>query len=142
MVGQLAFRASLPRTGTTSRDAWHDLREWLPARCGPSASEDALLLTAELVTNAVVHTRSAEVAVRARCDGRTLLVAVDDEDSGPPASDGCSGGAIGGGLTLLEALALQWGWEPLIKGKRVWFEVPCADQAFEANGAEPRPPTR
>ena len=123
MVGELSLRASLPRTGTASRDARHDLGAWLPQRCGPTAAETAVLLTSELVTNAVVHTRSADVGLQARCDGRTLLVAVDDEAPAPPVC--CAGAAQGTGLALVDSLAERWGWEPLPTGKRVWFEVPC-----------------
>ena len=123
MVGELSLRASLPRTGTASRDARHDLGAWLPERCGPAAAETAVLLASELVTNAVVHTRSADVGLRARCDGETLLVAVDDEGAAPPVC--CDGAATGAGLTLVDSLAARWGWEPLASGKRVWFEVPC-----------------
>ena len=123
MVGELSLRASLPRTGTASRDARHDLGAWLPDRCDPAAAETALLLASELVTNAVVHTRSADVGLRARCDGDTLLVAVDDEAD--PAPGCCDGATAGAGLSLVDSLAARWGWEPLATGKRVWFEVPC-----------------
>ena len=127
MVGELRFRASLPRTGTASRDARHDLGAWLPERCGSSTSETALLLASELVTNAVVHTRSADVAVRATCDGDMLRIAVDDEGTPPSgAEECCSAEGTGAGLSLVDALAARWGWEPLVTGKRVWFEVPCA----------------
>ena len=140
MVGELAFRASLPRTGTTSRDARHDLSAWLPERCGPSTAETALLLASELVTNAVVHTRSADVEVRATCNGDTLRVAVDDDDAAAPSVAGQAGcGPTGTGLSLVDALAARWGWEPTSGGKRVWFEVPCAgpdeDTAQGAAGA-------
>ena len=135
MVGDLGFRASFPRTATTPRDAWHDLAGWLPQRCGSSAAETALVLTSELVTNAVVHTRSAEVAVRARCNGHTLVIAVDDDESAASVPGDCgSGGATGTGLAMMESLALRWGWEPLHAGKRVWFEVPCTDQVTAAAG--------
>lgn len=131
MVGY-ALRMSLPRTATASRDAWHDLGSWIPSRCGPSAAEAALLLTSELVTNVVVHTDSAGVDVRAHCDGARLRVSVDDATTTllnpvrgggpePPAGSGR-------GLWLVEALAARWGCEALPDGKRVWFEVPCAEQ--------------
>jgi two-component sensor histidine kinase len=135
VVGELAFRASLPCTGTASRDARHDLGSWLPERCGPAAAETALLLASELVTNAVVHTRSADVRLRARCDGETLRVAVDDEAAGPPVR--CDGAAAGAGLTLVDSLAARWGWQPLATGKRVWFEVSCAGQDDDPSAGEP-----
>ena len=123
MVGELSLRASLPSTGTASRDARHDLGAWLPERCGPAAAETAVLLASELVTNAVVHTRSADVGLRARCDGDTLRVAVEDDAEPTPGC--CDGATPGAGLALVESLAARWGWEPLATGKRVWFEVPC-----------------
>ncbi len=135
MVGELAFRASLPRTGTTSRDARHDLSAWLPERCGPSAAETALLLASELVTNAVVHTRSPDVGVSARCNGDTLRVAVDDDDAVPSGSGHACSGPTGTGLSLVDALAARWGWEPTSGGKRVWFEVPCARPDDAQQGA-------
>ena len=125
VVGELAFRASLPRTGTTSRDARHDLGAWLPERCGSSTAETALLLASELVTNAVVHTRSADVAVRATCNGDTLRIAVDDDAAVPAVSGQQCCPPSGAGLSLVDAMAARWGWEPLPDGKRVWFEVPC-----------------
>jgi hypothetical protein len=135
MVGDLAFRASFPRTASTPRDAWHDLAGWLPQRCGSSAAETALVLTSELVTNAVVHTRSAEVAVRARCNGDTLVIAVDDDESALAVpGDCCSGRPTGAGLALMDSLALRWGWEPLHAGKRVWFEVRCSDEGNATDG--------
>ena len=125
MVGALSLRASLPRTGTAARDARHDLGAWLPDRCGPVAAETAVLLASELVTNAVVHTRSADVGLRARCDGATLRVAVDDEAD--PTPDCCDGAKAGAGLALIDSLAARWGMEPLPTGKRVWFEIPCGN---------------
>jgi anti-sigma regulatory factor (Ser/Thr protein kinase) len=128
----LALRMSLPRTSTASRDAWHDLASWIPSRCGPSATEAALLLTSELVTNAVVHTDTVGVEVQAHCDGTRLRVCVDDGATTPlkpVGGDGAEPPAGGGrGLWLVEALAARWGCEALPEGKRVWFEVPCAEQ--------------
>jgi anti-sigma regulatory factor (Ser/Thr protein kinase) len=126
------MRLSLPRTTTASRDAWHELGSWIPSRCGPSASETALLLTSELVTNAVVHTDSVGVDVHAHCDGARLRVSVDDGAMTPvkPVRDGGAEPRAGGGrgLWLVEVLAARWGCEAQPDGKRVWFEVPCAEQ--------------
>jgi anti-sigma regulatory factor (Ser/Thr protein kinase) len=123
---------SLPRTVTASRDAWHGLGPWIPSRCGPSASETALLLTSELVTNVVVHTESVGVEVQAHCDGTRLRVSVDDGAMTPlkPVRGGGAEPPAGGGrgLWLVEALAARWGCEALPDGKRVWFEVPCAER--------------
>jgi hypothetical protein len=122
------MRVSLPRTTTASRDARHELGAWIPSRCGPSASETAVLLTSELVTNVVVHTDSAAVGVHAQCDGTWLRVAVCDAATAPlqPVGGGKEPPSGGGrGLWQVEALAARWGCEGLADGKRVWFEVPC-----------------
>lgn len=143
MVGELRFRTSLPRTGTTSRDARHDLGAWLPERCGSSTAETALLLASELVTNAVVHTRSADVAVRATCNGDTLRIAVDDEGTPPVGPEECcSRTTTGVGLTLVDSLAARWGYEPLTTGKRVWFEIPCTGRKDGTGPDSERPGIR
>jgi anti-sigma regulatory factor (Ser/Thr protein kinase) len=102
----------------------------MPPRCGSSASETALLLTSELVTNVMVHTDTVEVHVRAHCDGTRLRVCVDDGAKTPPtpvpgSSEPRSGS--GRGLWLVEELAARWGCQALPDGKRVWFEVSCAE---------------
>jgi anti-sigma regulatory factor (Ser/Thr protein kinase) len=139
-VVELALQMSLPRTATASRDAWHDLGSWIPSRCGPSASEAALLLTSELVTNVVVHTDSVGVDVRAHCDGVRLRVCVDDDAMTPlnPVQRGGPEPPAGGGrgLWLLQALAAHWGCQALPDGKRVWFEVACGEAPGTA-GLEP-----
>lgn len=137
VVGDLAFRLSLPRTTTAARDARHDLGSWMPERCGPSVAETAMLLADELVANVVVHTRSTDLDVRASCDGVRLRVCVDDETpaSPVPMRDGPEPPAgAGRGLWLVEALAASWGCEQLPSGKRIWFELPCAGGPGSAQG--------
>jgi hypothetical protein len=47
----------------------------------------------------------------------------------PVRRDGPEPPAGGGrGLWLVGALAARWGCEALPDGKRVWFEVPCAER--------------
>jgi anti-sigma regulatory factor (Ser/Thr protein kinase) len=96
------------------------------------AAETAVLLASELVTNAVVHTRSAEVGLVAKCDGDTLLVAVYDEAPASPISG--EGVTTGTGIELVDSLADRWGWERLPAGKRVWFEVSCAERRDTTSG--------
>ena len=85
--------------------------------------ETAELLTAELVTNAVVHARS-EVTLTARQDQHGLLVEVDDLDSRPAHYTPASTDALGGrGLVLVDALADTWGTIPSPSGKTIWFRL-------------------
>jgi hypothetical protein len=85
--------------------------------------ETALLLTSELVTNAVRFAPAAfEVCLRV--DGRVLRLEVrDGTDAKPlvqhpsPLEDGSRG------LWLVEQLATRWGSEPDGNGKVVWCEL-------------------
>ena len=78
----------------------------------------AVLLTSELVTNAIIHTNSpCAVTVRGQ---RSLRVEVIDEGVAPP------GGVrlgTGGGLRLVDTMATSWGVSPHGWGKVVWFEL-------------------
>jgi anti-anti-sigma regulatory factor len=88
-----------------------------------SITENAQLVTDELVSNALRHTRTdAEVRLHRR--GRTLLVAVSDGDPHPPKLKQLDQEALprsdGYGLIIVDALARRWGTTPLADGKLVW----------------------
>jgi anti-sigma regulatory factor (Ser/Thr protein kinase) len=85
--------------------------------------DDALLLTSELVTNAVLHGRS-EVCVEISVPSDRLRVAVLDENSRHPMPVPEDPNALDGrGLALVDALAERWGVEERPMGKAVWFEL-------------------
>ena len=77
-----------------------------------------VLLTSELVTNAIVHAGS-DVAVTVQ-GKRSLRVEVFDEGVGPP---GRVRLGAGGGLRLVDAMATSWGSSRHEQGKVVWFEL-------------------
>lgn len=84
----------------------------------------ALLLTSEIVTNAVLHARTVvELAVSRTADG----VRVDVSDGSPllpsARSHGSNLATTGRGLQLLESLAVTWNSEPTGSGKTVWFTL-------------------
>ncbi len=91
---------------------------------GGEQAETAVLLTSELVTNAIRHGRPP-VELRAGLgEGGELQVAVDDverapvELRSPPLED-----PGGRGLQLVDVLADRWGTRLVLGGKRVWFEL-------------------
>jgi anti-sigma regulatory factor (Ser/Thr protein kinase) len=87
--------------------------------------EITLLLTSEVVTNAVSHGQG-DVRMSLECDDRRLQVEVEDEGPGQPSPPGLNVMADSGrGLMLLEALATDWGTVPADDGvgKRVWFSL-------------------
>jgi len=89
----------------------------------PDQTEAAVLLTSELVTNAIVHART-QVAVTVQLDDASLRVVVVDESAEPPnRREGADHLGGGRGLRLVEALAASWGVSPEGHGKAVWFEL-------------------
>ncbi|HVV75356.1 MAG TPA: SpoIIE family protein phosphatase [Mycobacteriales bacterium] len=90
--------------------------------------EDAALCTAELATNAILHSRSNfTVAVRRIPDGLRVDVHDDRPDLLPvvvPASlEPLDTGVTGRGLMLVAAIAQRWGYFTTDIGKTVWFEL-------------------
>ena len=126
MNGQ-ALRLQLecdPRSPSRARQA---VTEWLNALdCSSERHHGLLLVVSELVTNAVVHARSAPEVV-ATHQRRRVRVEVYDDDVSPPVVRAPSSRDSGGGfgLAMVGALSDRWGWEPTATGKRVWAEAPC-----------------
>ena len=81
------------------------------------------LLTSEVVTNALLHARSAG-ALSVYVSPTTIRVEVEDPSSLMPTRRQAGVEAVSGrGLNIVNGLARAWGVEPGIRGKRVWFEV-------------------
>ncbi|MDP2292212.1 MAG: ATP-binding protein [Actinomycetota bacterium] len=87
---------------------------------------DALLLTSELVSNAIRHTPGdCCVAAHYWPHERRLRVDVSDESSHlPTLPKRPSAEALSGrGMRLLDDIASAWGCTPTPSGKIVWFEL-------------------
>jgi anti-sigma regulatory factor (Ser/Thr protein kinase) len=98
--------------------------------------DEALLLTTELVTNALIH-GGTEVELEVAVEGKTLRVQVSDRGDGRVLipdipSEEREGGR---GIHLVDALASAWGTRHSAQGKTVWFELGTT----EAPTAAPRP---
>jgi anti-sigma regulatory factor (Ser/Thr protein kinase) len=88
----------------------------------------AVLLTSEVVTNAVVHASpyAADGRVGLVVDGDEGLARVEVTDGYrglPVARAGRVGRVSGRGIMLLDLLATRWGVTPGGEGKTVWFEI-------------------
>ena len=96
---------------------------WLHERGFPAAGlDDLLLVVSELVTNAVVHARTA-AHFGLRWDGRRATVEVTDGNGRPPALP-AEAPAIGGrGLFLVDRLTTAWGSDARPSGKTVWATI-------------------
>jgi anti-sigma regulatory factor (Ser/Thr protein kinase) len=89
----------------------------LSARGAEHTVDDAVLLTNELVTNALEHGEPPFRVSVGSVDGG-VRVAVSDAGTGP------LDGVTGEGLTLVASVARRWGTSmPQSGGKAVWFEL-------------------
>jgi anti-sigma regulatory factor (Ser/Thr protein kinase) len=85
--------------------------------------DDAVLVASELVTNAVLHARTA-IQLRLQCKSASLRVEVFDENPRLPMTPSCPPEATSGrGLALVSKVAGSWGIEHRDEGKAVWAEL-------------------
>jgi anti-anti-sigma factor len=121
----------LPRDPMSPGRARAEVRELVDGRAERDQLGALLLLTSELVTNAVVHAHSAgETPIALRITTYDDGVRVEVEDAGPgfdPASPRSGHEEGGQGLYLVERCAARWGARRIEtdRGSRfcVWFEL-------------------
>ncbi len=107
-------------------------------------ADAATLLTSEIVTNAIQHTRSGAeggtVTIVVIGISRGILVEIiDDGAAGAPVVKGDLYAAEGHGLFLVEHLASEWGYQRDEAGTTVWFHLPASYEPC-ASGGRPDPP--
>jgi serine phosphatase RsbU (regulator of sigma subunit)/anti-sigma regulatory factor (Ser/Thr protein kinase) len=125
------------------------LRSWsLPgsAQKRTGLIDDAVLLTSELVTNAVVHA-GTQVQVTCRLHGKAVEVAVGDRHPAralatepKPVADPAES-TSGRGLMLPSALATAWGVTYARTAKAVWFRIGFAGNSGDAVQVSDTPAT-
>jgi anti-sigma regulatory factor (Ser/Thr protein kinase) len=100
-------------------------------------ADTATLLTSEIVTNAIVHTKSGveggTVTIVVIGIPRGVLVEIIDSGSaGSPVVKGDLYATDGHGLFLVQNLAAQWGYLREPAGTTVWFHLAAADDPPQA----------
>jgi serine phosphatase RsbU (regulator of sigma subunit) len=146
LVVSAAYRPEPAAVAAARKFVRETLQDWLdtrpvPANTGPASTgpadtelvDDAVLLTSELVTNAVVH---AGTQVQVTCKLAASAVEVVVRDSHParmvpgPAHDDAipAERTHGRGLLLPSALASAWGVSYGAEAKAVWFRMGLAGQ--------------
>jgi anti-sigma regulatory factor (Ser/Thr protein kinase) len=113
-----------------ARDAPSAARRAVAACCadastGPECADAAVLMTSELVTNALRH---GSGVVRLACTADEVCVRVqvgDDERRRPRIRYVPDDSENGRGMAIVDALASAWGVADVPGGKVVWFEVPA-----------------
>jgi anti-sigma regulatory factor (Ser/Thr protein kinase) len=95
-------------------DSWHV----------PVDRDVVVLLTSELVTNAIRHEARPTVTVAVKCSSGQLRVEVHDSSRDMPApADAATDAENGRGLIIVSALADEWGFYPTRRGKAVYFTL-------------------
>ncbi len=95
--------------------------------------DTATLLTSEIVTNAIAHTKSGSeggnvTIVVIGVPHGVLVEIIDDGSAGTPIVKGDLYAAEGHGLFLVQNLAGQWGYLRDPAGTTVWFHLAAADE--------------
>lgn len=125
------FLPHAPRAAGEGRRAVADLL----GACAISADDTAtaILLTSELVTNAVQHAKQdGDLLLIARIEASALRVEVRDADAAlPQARQSDPDAESGRGMVLLDALAKEWGVRRPThgSGKAVWFTLAVQSSA-------------
>ena len=106
------------------------LAERFAAQLGDDELQDAMLLTSELVTNAVLHGRG-QIKLTARLDEKRLTVNVADKGHGfePPGLERPFDAVGGHGLNIVETIASRWGIHA--GSSDVWFELDRRDHGSD-----------
>ena len=82
---------------------------------------DALLLvTSELITNAVLH-GAPPITLHLSCLISEVRLTISDTGPRLPREQGTRGGL---GLLIVAGISRKWGTTPLLAGKEVWCRVP------------------
>jgi anti-sigma regulatory factor (Ser/Thr protein kinase) len=120
------LRALLPCDAASVGRARRLVDDQLAAVADSELVHAAELLVSELVTNAVVHARTA-IELRMSFERGVFRAEVTDGSATPPAGRRPTGLAgTGRGLQLVDTLASRWGVVPADGGKTVWFELSTA----------------
>ena len=126
---------SLPAGPAAAGEARSQVKAAICAWNVPVEESVAVLLTSELVTNAVTHGTLAVgtfVILTVGCDAAGLRVDVHDGSSDLPVLDLVSAEAeTGRGLLLVTSLSAEWGFYRTSAGKAVYFTLDFARDASE-----------
>jgi len=127
------YHVRLTAGPAAAAEARGQVRAAILAWKAPVDADAAVLLTSELVTNAIKHTPSETVTLGIRCARDRLRVDVHDMSPSPPVVTTAPADAEAGrGLVLIADLSAEWGSYRTPMGKVVYFTL-----AFEPDRTGP-----
>lgn len=130
-----ACRVRLAPGPAAVAEARGQVRAAILAWKAPVDTDVAVLLTSELVTNAIKHTATETVTLGIRCARDRLRVDVHDTSSVPPVvTEAPADAEAGRGLVLIANLSAEWGFYRTPMGKVVYFTL-----AFQPDPGRPAP---
>ncbi|CAL9314367.1 SpoIIE family protein phosphatase [Streptomyces rochei] len=138
--------ASFEPVGRSVASARSFVRDTLQGWGHADIVDDAVVLTSELVTNAVVHAGTTADVVCLRSDDGVRIEVADHYPErevplqGSPASMGSLDREGGRGLQLCAALADRWGVEYTPTLKNVWFHLHLPERPVGTRAAGPSLP--
>lgn len=89
---------------------------------GCPAAEDAVMVVSELVTNAMLHSRSSHGMLTVHSERYPRYAWLEVTDAGGDWQPG-GGGDGGRGLSIVAALAAEWGIDGDARGRTVWARI-------------------
>jgi len=117
-------RLRLTREPAAAAEARSQVRAVIRAWKVPVDPDIAVLLTSDLVTNAITHGEGETVTLAIRCSRGHLRIDVYDASrSLPMAVDEPAGPESGRGLVLVAALSTEWGSFRTPAGKAMYFAL-------------------
>jgi anti-sigma regulatory factor (Ser/Thr protein kinase) len=121
-------RISLAAGPAAAAAARNQVRAAIRAWDLPVDVDTAVLLTSELVTNALRHEKSGTITVTITCVCGQLRVDVHDTSRRVPMPVNTPvDSEAGRGLLLVTSLATDWGFHPTPAGKAVYFTLAAED---------------
>ncbi|WP_244189188.1 ATP-binding protein [Streptomyces incarnatus] len=129
-LARSAAAFDLPAQPAAVGTARRVVRDLLSAWGVPGGTrDDAVLVTSELVTNALVHAAGERITCRLHGTADRIRIEVEDQDGGPTRPAARRPGADdqhGRGLFLVDALCRDWGVTPVPgrPARVVWAELP------------------
>ena len=132
-------RVRLTAGPAAAGEARREVREAISAWEIPVDPDVAVLLTSELVTNAIAHEVTGLVVLAITCSRDELRIDVHDTSrSLPMLVDAAVDAETGRGLMLVTTLSAEWGFYRTPAGKAVYFTLASQPDVAEGGGRDPQ----
>jgi hypothetical protein len=116
-------RVRLTREPAAAAQAREQVRAAIRDWHVPVDSDIAILLTSDVVTNAIMHGDGATLTLAIRCSRGQLRIDVYGKSRAQSGADQLADTRTGGGLVLVAALSTEWGSFRTPAGQAIYFTL-------------------